>query len=49
MASVEGSAEGFFSKGRTVACFQASGKVAEEVEAFRMGVSVVLMGYSPLE
>ena len=49
MASVEGSVDGFFSKGRKVKFFHTYGKVAEEVGAFRMGVSMVLKGCYPLE
>lgn len=49
MAIVEGSAEGFFSNGRTFAYFQSSEKIPEEVEAFRMGVSMGLMGINHLE
>ena len=46
--SIDGSAEGFFGRGKTMACFQVSGKVADDIEAFRIGVSAVLMGWSPV-
>ena len=42
--SVDGSAEGFLSRGRSMACFQVSGNIAAEMEAFRIGVSTLLMG-----
>ena len=46
--SVDGFATGFFSRGRPVMCFQVSRKVTDEMEAFRIGMSDALMGWSPL-